>query len=140
MRADGNLAVFDFDWSLIEQDSDYWTLHSFAPTKWLEYESNSVDIQWTDFIDQVLCQLQDQGIELEQFEQKLQKIPFTPAMIATLKLLKEHGTKVVIMSDANTFFIDTILKAYGVTHLVDDIITNPAYYDEKKDSVLIDVF
>ncbi|CAO3650583.1 unnamed protein product [Cunninghamella echinulata] len=131
MKAENNLAVFDFDWSLIEQDSDYWTLKQFATTQWQEYESSNREIQWTDFIDQVLCQLQDQGVEIERLEQRLQKIPFTPAMIATLKSLNEHGTKVVIMSDANTFFIDTILKAYGVSHLVHDIITNPAYYDEK---------
>ncbi|CAO3587082.1 unnamed protein product [Absidia cylindrospora] len=129
MKAEKNLAVFDFDWSLIEQDSDFWTISNLSASQWATFQTQK-ETQWTDLVDQTLCELQDNGVTLEQVDQVLQKIPFTPAMITTLKQLNEHGTRVLILSDANTYFIETILKAYGVRDLVHDIITNPAYYDD----------
>ncbi|KAI8338951.1 phosphatase phospho-type [Chlamydoabsidia padenii] len=125
-----NLAVFDFDWSLIEQDSDCWTIANLSEEVLNKY-INQTGSQWTDVVDQAVCELQDKGFTLDQFKQVLQTIPFTTAMMDALKLLKEHGTKVLILSDANSFYIDTILKAHGVYDLVDDVITNPAYFDEK---------
>ncbi|KAI8088884.1 phosphatase phospho-type [Halteromyces radiatus] len=130
MKAEKNIAFFDFDWSLIEQDSDFWTISKLSEAQWNQCETLK-SMQWTDLMDRSICELQDNGVTLDQFENVLQKIPFTPAMIATLKLLKEHDTQVVILSDANTFYIETILKAYGVRDLVHDIITNPAYFDDK---------
>ncbi|SAL96571.1 hypothetical protein [Absidia glauca] len=135
MKAERNLAVFDFDWSLIEEDSDFWTISNLSSSQWQLCQARK-GMQWTDLIDQALHELQEAGTTVEQVDQVLQKIPFTPAMLATLKLLKEHDTRVLILSDANTYFIETILTvithacAYGVRDLVDDIITNPAYYDE----------
>ncbi|CAO3593917.1 unnamed protein product [Absidia cylindrospora] len=127
----GNLAVFDFDWSLIEQDSDQWTIANLSQDVLEKYMGKRKEVQWTDLVDQAICELQDNGITLKQFEQVLGKIPFTPVMIATLRVLKEHGTRILILSDANTFYIETILKAYGVHDLIDDVITNPAYFDGK---------
>ncbi|KAI8338883.1 phosphatase phospho-type [Chlamydoabsidia padenii] len=130
MKAERNLAVFDFDWSLIEEDSDHWTISKLSSSQWERCQSRK-GMQWTDLVDSALYELQQDGTTLDQVDQVLQKIPFTPAMITTLKLLKDHGTRVLILSDANTYFIETILKAYGVRDLVDDIITNPAYFDDQ---------
>ncbi|SAM06140.1 hypothetical protein [Absidia glauca] len=130
MTSGRNLAVFDFDWSLIEQDSDCWTIAKLSEDVLNKYITQTGS-QWTDVVDKALCELQDNGFTLDQFKQALETIPFTTFMIDALKMLKEHGTTVLILSDANSFYIDTILKAYGVRDLVDDVITNPAYFDEK---------
>ncbi|KAI8390828.1 phosphatase phospho-type [Radiomyces spectabilis] len=125
-----NLAVFDFDWSLIEEDSDYWTIQNLSPVQW-EKVKTLAGMQWTDLMDLSVKEIQDQGVTKDQFMAVLEKIPFTTAMLNTLKVLHSHHTRVLILSDANTFYIDTILRAYGVRDLVSDIITNPAYTDEK---------
>ncbi|KAI8075053.1 phosphatase phospho-type [Gongronella butleri] len=130
MRADRNLAVFDFDWSLIEQDSDHWCTSHLSAAAWAKVQEQAKSVQWTDLIDQTFSELQDQGVTIEQMQQVLQKIPFTPAMLETLKALNSHDTHVVILSDANSFFIETILEAYGVRDLVHHIITNPAHLDD----------
>jgi pyridoxal phosphate phosphatase PHOSPHO2 len=66
----------------------------------------------------------------------------------TLRGLKERNIPVIIMSDANTLYIEAILKVFlklginklntkdiikvnGVRDCVSDIITNPNYYDDK---------
>ena len=51
-------------------------------------------------------------------------------MIETLRVMKNGNTDIIILSDANSIFIETILNAYGVHHLVSAIITNPAAWDE----------
>ncbi|KAG0174789.1 hypothetical protein DFQ28_004475 [Apophysomyces sp. BC1034] len=130
MTIGGNLAVFDFDWSLIEEDSDQWTIRQLSQEQWDQCVSLK-DMQFTDRMDMAIRQLQDRGTTKAEFERVLEKIPFTPAMISTLQMLRAHQTRVVIVSDANTFYIDTILQAYDVRDLVDDIITNPVYTDEQ---------
>ncbi|KAF7727910.1 hypothetical protein EC973_006909 [Apophysomyces ossiformis] len=123
-----NLAVFDFDWSLIEEDSDQWTIRQLSQEQWEECLTLQ-DMQFTDRMDMAIRQLQDRGFTKAEFETVLSKIPFTPAMINTLKTLREHETRIIIVSDANIFYIETILQAYGVRDLISDIITNPVYTD-----------
>ncbi|KAL1935553.1 hypothetical protein VTP01DRAFT_4693 [Rhizomucor pusillus] len=125
-----DLAVFDFDWSLIEADSDQSVVKGLSELQWTKVAALG-NMQWTDLIDQSLCELQDQGVTLEQINQVLQSIPLVPSALEVLKLLRANNAHILILSDANTYFIDVILKAHGIRHLVTDIITNPAYFDEK---------
>ncbi|CEG80674.1 hypothetical protein RMATCC62417_14974 [Rhizopus microsporus] len=125
------IAVFDFDWSLIEEDSDYWTIHSLSPEVWVEVAQNEKSMQWTDLMDYALCALQSKGITKEDIIETLKKIPFSEEMRNVLFDLKAKGVPVILLSDANTFYIETILKAYGVRDCVTEIITNPAYIDEQ---------
>ena len=40
------------------------------------------------------------------------------------------GAALAIVSDANSFFIDTILARNGIAGLFDTVITNPAYVED----------
>ncbi|GAB5591741.1 hypothetical protein Unana1_06641 [Umbelopsis nana] len=51
-------------------------------------------------------------------------------MKQVLRRLSENNTTVVILSDANTVFIESILKSHGVRQYVDKIVTNPAKFDD----------
>ncbi|CAO3679309.1 unnamed protein product [Umbelopsis vinacea] len=53
-----------------------------------------------------------------------------PAMKEVLRRLSENNTTIVILSDANTVFIESILKSHGVRQYIDKIITNPAQFDD----------
>ncbi|OAD80420.1 hypothetical protein PHYBLDRAFT_161062 [Phycomyces blakesleeanus NRRL 1555(-)] len=119
-----NLAVFDFDWSLIEEDSDHWAISRLSPEQWeiCLAQRGRVSI---DTMDEAICKLQDQGITKSQFEKVLKTIPM---LWVNLKL-NANNTRVLIVSDANTFYIETILEAYNVRNLVTDIITNRFYTD-----------
>ncbi|KAG0891371.1 hypothetical protein G6F34_011742 [Rhizopus arrhizus] len=117
--------------SLIEQDSDYWTIYNLSPELWLEVKRNENSMQWTDLMDYALCKLQDDGIAINDIAQNLKTIPFSQEMRNVLMDLKSKEIPVILLSDANTFYIETILTAYDVRDCVTQIITNPAYIDEK---------
>ncbi|KAI7816528.1 phosphatase phospho-type [Gamsiella multidivaricata] len=123
------LVVFDFDWTLIEADSDYWVVQHLGG----EFAKEQVElfgkVQWTDLQDMLLGRLYDRGITRQDLERILREVPFTPEMIAALRAMKSQGAELCIISDANTFYIDTILKAHGIDQLFTKIITNPAHFD-----------
>lgn len=125
-----NLAVFDFDWSMVEQDSDYWTLMQLSPEtfQWVMQEKNS--IQWTDLMAAALSRLYDEGVKPTDIHKALEKIPFSPAMKELLERLHNNNTTVLILSDANTVFIESILKANGVSKYINKIVTNPGRFTE----------
>ncbi|CAO3670911.1 unnamed protein product [Umbelopsis ramanniana] len=124
-----NLAVFDFDWSMIEQDSDDWTINSLSPETHDWVLEKRKDIQWTDLMGQALSHLHDKGFTPNDIQRVLEQIPFHPAMKEVLRRLSGNNTTVLILSDANTVYIESILKANGVRQYVDKIVTNPAQFD-----------
>ncbi|KAF9096869.1 hypothetical protein BGX29_008415, partial [Mortierella sp. GBA35] len=125
------LFVFDFDWTLIEADSDLWVAENLAADLAKEQESFVGKILWTDLQDILLQRLFERGVTKQDLERTLHKIPFTPEIIAALRLMKSHGAELCILSDANTFYIDCILKAHGLDRVFSKIITNPAHFDDQ---------
>ncbi|KAF9082460.1 hypothetical protein BGX23_012450 [Mortierella sp. AD031] len=125
------LFVFDFDWTLIDADSDYFVFeHLSAELSKIQLDAIG-KVQWTDLQQRLLGELFDRGITREDIERTLSSIPFAPERIEALKLMKEQGSDLYILSDANTVYIETILKAYHIDHLFSGIITNPASFDSR---------
>ncbi|CAG8611759.1 9571_t:CDS:2 [Paraglomus occultum] len=124
------LAVFDFDWSLIDVNSDIWIFDDLSKESRLKLTELHKQVQWTDLMDLLLGELHEKGINKEQILESLAKVPFSPSMIETLQVMKNGDADIIIISDANLIFIETILKAHGVHHLISAIITNPAAWDE----------
>ena len=72
------------------------------------------------------------GITKPQITDTLSHLPLSPFMIQALHHIKHHGrADILILSDANTVFIETLLEAHQVRHLVSRIITNPAQFDDQ---------
>ncbi|OZJ05767.1 hypothetical protein BZG36_01326 [Bifiguratus adelaidae] len=114
------LAVFDFDWSLINHDSDYWVVNGLAPEVWEETHALSqAGGQWTDLMDRALGRMHQLGITREQIEQRLDDVPVHPGLLKTVELLSSMTppADLFILSDANTAFIDRILRSYKIRHL-----------------------
>ncbi|KAF9110501.1 hypothetical protein BGX27_006266 [Mortierella sp. AM989] len=123
------LFVFDFDWTLIETDSDNWVFENLCEELYQEQLEAVGKVQWTDLQQRLLGELFDRGISREDIERALSHIPFAPEMIEALKLMKAQGSELYILSDANTVYIETVLKTYNIDHLFTEIITNPAKFD-----------
>ncbi|KAF9339751.1 hypothetical protein BGZ91_004827 [Linnemannia elongata] len=131
MSPSKRLFVFDFDWTLIDADSDYFVFeHLSAELSKIQLDSIG-KVQWTDLQQRLLGELFDRGVSREDIERTLANIPFVPERIEALKLMKEHGSDLYILSDANTVYIETILKAYNIDNLFTGILTNPASFDSK---------
>ncbi|KAG0380268.1 hypothetical protein BGX24_009279 [Mortierella sp. AD032] len=123
------LFVFDFDWTLIEADSDLWVAENLAADLAKQQEDHIGKMVWTELQDLLLQRLYERGITQQDLEMTLREIPFTPEIIAALRLMKSQGAELCIISDANTFYIEYILKVHGLEGVFSKIITNPAHFD-----------
>ena len=74
--------------------------------------------------------MHEDGFQPSQLASLLQQIPLLPAMAEALHALHAAGHTIRIVSDANTFYIDSILEGYKLTALVDRIVTNPSHVQD----------
>lgn len=70
------------------------------------------------------------GVTKEAILQVLSNVPMPAETIAALKEAHACGATIIIISDANSVFIQEILKAHGLFDIVERIITNPAVWSE----------
>ncbi|KAH6914377.1 phosphatase phospho-type [Coprinopsis sp. MPI-PUGE-AT-0042] len=124
------LVVFDFDWSMADQDTDRWIFEVNAPDLRRKMKNLEYEIQWTDLVAQSLREAHERGITRDQIENALRIMPFHPAMVRAVSKLKAAGyTDFLCLSNANSVFISTILEDKKLTHIFNKIITNPAEWD-----------
>ncbi|KAG0320670.1 hypothetical protein BGZ97_013100 [Linnemannia gamsii] len=125
------LFVFDFDWTLIEADCDIWVAENLAPDLAKQQGALIGKVLWTELQNLLLQRLFERGVTQQDLEKTLHQIPFTPEVIAALRLMKSQGAELCILSDANTYYIDCILKAHGLEGVFTKILTNPAHFDSQ---------
>lgn len=87
------LVVFDFDWSLADQDSDRWIFEVLAPDIRRKMKTEHAEIQWTDLVSKSLREAHARGITRDDIEHALEIMPFHPAMVRGVSKLKEAGGK-----------------------------------------------
>ncbi|KAF9192320.1 hypothetical protein BGZ50_008684 [Haplosporangium sp. Z 11] len=123
------IAIFDFDWTLIDTDSDRFVIQYLSPE--IRKKLDNKSIQWTDLQNLCLEEYYGQGGSGHTIREALTKIPMDPAMIEVCKLLHSKGWSLVIISDSNTVYIESILEHIGIRNLFSAIITNPAHWDDQ---------
>jgi pyridoxal phosphate phosphatase PHOSPHO2 len=120
------LFAFDFDNTIIDDDSDHFIVKELSEP--LFKRLNTAKGQWTDVCNEMVGELYKLGFKPSDLNTTLASIPFNPVMLSVLKLIKETGNDILIISDANNVYIDEISTAKGFKGLIDDVITNPAIY------------
>ncbi|XP_078590026.1 pyridoxal phosphate phosphatase PHOSPHO2-like isoform X2 [Branchiostoma floridae x Branchiostoma japonicum] len=127
------LVVFDFDHTIIDEDGDDWIL-KLAPggqaPDWLQ--GTYRDGFLTEYMGRVFRYLNDNGTTPNEILDYLKKVPYTDKMQNVLKFIASNSATFdcIVISDSNTVFIETILKAGGVKYAVNSVFTNPAHFDE----------
>uniref|UniRef100_A0A8C5S9X3 Phosphatase, orphan 2 n=1 Tax=Laticauda laticaudata TaxID=8630 RepID=A0A8C5S9X3_LATLA len=126
------LLVFDFDHTIVDENSDTWIVKCAPGSKLPDEIKNSYQKgHWTEYMDRVFRYLGDNGVREEDMKRTMTTIPFTSGMISLLDFIGKHKGffDCIIISDSNTVFIDWILKAANVFQLFDEVFTNPASFD-----------
>ncbi|QRW21446.1 2,3-diketo-5-methylthio-1-phosphopentane phosphatase [Rhizoctonia solani] len=82
------LVVYDFDWSMVDQDTDRYVLEVLSPKLRRKLEDDHGKTEWTDLLAGVMHDLHDEGATREQIEHALITLPYHPAMIRGVKALK----------------------------------------------------
>ncbi|XP_073503085.1 pyridoxal phosphate phosphatase PHOSPHO2 [Phyllobates terribilis] len=126
------LLVFDFDHTIVNDNSDTWIVQC-APDKKLPHVlQNSYEKgKWTEYMGRIFTYLGEQGIREDDMKRIMIAIPYTPGMTELLHFIGQNKDRFdcVIISDSNTIFIDWILTHANVNNVFDQVFTNPATFD-----------
>uniref|UniRef100_A0A8C5CBC8 Phosphatase phospho1 n=2 Tax=Gadus morhua TaxID=8049 RepID=A0A8C5CBC8_GADMO len=126
------LILFDFDETMIAENSDDAVVRA-APGQrlpdWLvaAYREG----HYNEHMQRVLSHLAQQGVGEDAIRAALEKIPPTPGLAALFQFLRAHphDYEAVVVSDANTYFIETWLRRFGALPLFRRVFSNPAGFD-----------
>ena len=124
-----HLIVFDFDWSLVNENSDTYVVHALDPSGaiWAAAEKRLAQgMQWTALMDWVAGELHAAGHTAADMQAALARLPVLPSALAALSLARQHGAEMRILSDANSVYIAWILDALGLADAFAAVVTNPA--------------
>uniref|UniRef100_A0A6B2LH78 Uncharacterized protein n=1 Tax=Arcella intermedia TaxID=1963864 RepID=A0A6B2LH78_9EUKA len=84
-------------------------------------------MQWTELMDHLLSEIP--SYTPESLSAALVSIPFPPAYLALFPLLHAAGCELLVVSDANSYFIEAILAHHDCLKYFRKIYTNPARWE-----------
>ncbi|KAL6496986.1 hypothetical protein OROGR_028915 [Orobanche gracilis] len=124
----GIVIVFDFDKTIIELDSDNWVVDELGATDL--FNELIPTMPWNSLMDRMMRELHAQGKSIEEIKEVLRRVPIHPRIVPAIKKAHALGCDLRIVSDANMFFIETIVDHLGIKNYFSEINTNPSYVDE----------
>ena len=90
---------------------------------------------WTDGVECGLQELQNEGVTIDKISETLSTVPFNPATKEILEYLASKNVTLMIASDANTFYIDQILRHFNINQYFSRIYTNAGIIKDGRLSV-----
>ncbi|KAL3532593.1 hypothetical protein ACH5RR_006114 [Cinchona calisaya] len=123
------VVIFDFDRTLIDDDSDRWVISGMGLTHL--FNQLRPILPWTSLMDRMVEELHSQGRTIEDIVECLNGVPLHQRTAAAIKSAHAFGCDLKVVSDANKFYIETILKHHGLYDCFSEIITNPTTVNEQ---------
>ncbi|XP_071515740.1 pyridoxal phosphate phosphatase PHOSPHO2-like isoform X2 [Panulirus ornatus] len=125
------LLALDFDHTVIDNNSDTY-IYKLAPGCKIPDDLKVLYRKdgWTQYMGEVFKFLHRNGIKKEAILDCLKEIKLTEGMKELFTGVPRDLTEFIIISDANSVFIDHILRNCGVRDLFSELFTNPAQFDE----------
>ena len=131
-----NLVVWDFDWSLVNENSDTYLIERLDSSsrrimKMVDQRESSMG--WTELMDAAVGELHAEGRTPEALKEALATIPILDGAKAAVAAAAavEAPTQQRILSDANTVYIETILERRGfASGTFAAVVTNAGAFDE----------
>ncbi|XP_004510356.1 inorganic pyrophosphatase 2-like [Cicer arietinum] len=121
--------VFDFDKTIIDCDSDNWVIDELGFTDL--FNQLLPTMPWNSLMDKMMMELHSEGVTIGDIEKVLHRIPIHNRIIPAIKSAHALGCDLRIVSDANMFFIQTILKHLEISDYFSEINTNPGYVNQE---------
>ena len=133
------LFAFDFDRTLIDENSDAWILRCVPE---LQLQERVKDLRrefscWLDMMHHVMKLIHESGCGKERILDWMKKLSLIGGMGNVLCQIRDHPlAEAIIASDANTVFISTVLEANGCLDCVKEIHSNPARFEQSEQLML----
>ncbi|EXC11128.1 Inorganic pyrophosphatase 2 [Morus notabilis] len=123
------VVVFDFDKTIIECDCENLVVDELGATDL--FNQLLPTMTWNSLMNRMMKELHEQGKTIEDIVEVLKQTPIHPRVVAAIKAAHALGCDLRIVSDANAFFIETILEHLGLMECFTEIYTNPSFVDEE---------
>lgn len=124
------VVVLDFDRTIIDDDSDRWVINETGLTD-LFNQLRATMPSWTSLMDRMMEELHSKGITTDKIANCLKTAFLSPNIVSAIKSAHSLGCDLRIISDANLFYIQTILEHHNILGCFSQINTNPTFVDEK---------
>ncbi|CAA2973372.1 inorganic pyrophosphatase 1-like [Olea europaea subsp. europaea] len=125
----GIVVVFDFDKTIIDSDSDNWVVDELGASDF--FNQLLPTMPWNSVMDRMMKELHTQGKTKDDIQEVLKRAPIHPRVVPAIKTAHSLGCDLRIVSDANLFYIETILVHLGIRDFFSEINTNPGYVNEE---------
>ncbi|XWS45893.1 hypothetical protein CRYUN_Cryun14cG0018200 [Craigia yunnanensis] len=119
------VVVFDFDKTIIDYDSDNWVIDEFGFTDL--FNQLLPIMPWNSLMDRMIKELHAQGKTIDDIAEVLKRALIHPKIVLAIKSAYALGCELRIVSDANMFFIETILEHLRLREYFSEINSNPNF-------------
>ncbi|KAL4334992.1 hypothetical protein GQ457_07G031380 [Hibiscus cannabinus] len=125
----GIVVVFDFDKTIINCDSDNWVIDELGFTDL--FNQLLPTMPWNSVMDKMMKEIHAHGKTIADIVEVLKRTPVHPRIVPAVKSAHALGCELRIVSDANMFFIETILEHLGLKEYFCEITSNPGFVNEQ---------
>lgn len=135
MQSPKYLAAFDFDHTVINQNSDV-VAKDLIPTSYTipdhVIQLYNVEHGWTQYMAEVFKILHETKFSKENILSAITSIPEVTGTIELIQNLVKLQFEVIIISDSNSQFIRSWCEKNGIAECISAVYTNPAEFDENE--------
>ncbi|KAL1778861.1 phosphoethanolamine/phosphocholine phosphatase isoform X1 [Sigmodon hispidus] len=128
------LLTFDFDETIVDENSDDSIVRA-APGQQLPESLRATyrEGYYNEYMQRVFKYLGEQGVRPRDLRAVYETIPLSPGMGDLLQFVAKQGScfEVILISDANTFGVESALRAAGHHSLFRRIFSNPSGPDAR---------
>lgn len=139
--ANNLLLIWDFDHTIVDDNTDTWYCSNLAPEIKSLYERRGKPPYecWTDLMDDHMRELHATGYSSSQIRNCFHSIPMQPEIGNAIIAAHDAGSEQYILSNSNTLFINESLKGKGLSMFFpsEHVFSNPAYVDTNTDRIHI---
>eukprot|EP00904_Undaria_pinnatifida_P013007 jgi/Undpi1/8837/HiC_scaffold_25.g11299.m1 len=127
------LVVWDFDWSLVNENSDTWVVKQLGDELMPKFRSLRKEEQlgWTQIMNRQMRSLWEKGVTESEIKWSMSRLPVFQRMLDAACMAAAAGAEQAVVSDANTVFIEEFLNHHGILSLFGrGITTNGGVFKE----------
>jgi pyridoxal phosphate phosphatase PHOSPHO2 len=121
------LFVFDFDDTILMSNTDYEILSLLSQESRNILEPLSKNItNWAHFMQEVYLRMKEDKVELEQVKKIVEGLPLNQGFMELFQFIRQNKNQIdcLIISGANTLFLEWVLDKQGIKDLFSTYYTN----------------
>lgn len=133
LRSPKFLAAFDFDYTIVSNNSDIVARDLIPASFTISDQVNELynaDNSWTKYMGEIFKILHETKVSKNDIQTAITSIPEVTGMVQLIQNLVEMNFEVIIISDSNMEFIRCWCDANGLTKSISHVYSNPANFDE----------